>query len=476
MVIGVVSRLKRSSWTLPLAALAAMVVFGINEAAYRGAYDELLVLGERSQARMQIQNLLRRIIDAETGQRGYLLTQGRREYLAPYEESVVDVTELLKWLQRYYERDAEAGPLLEELAKRSREKLSEAATSIQLHDEGRHDAWRELMLTDIGREKMDAIREASFKLLALETARVEAGRKSLFTTLRMSRIGVNTMVAMSLLALFLFLRQTQRVDALQLQTERALQSERDRLEAEVQRRTADLTDLAGHLESAREDERARLARELHDELGAMLTAAKLDTARLKRSLGDMAPEVEARLKHLNDTINEGIGLKRRIIEDLRPSSLNNLGLVAALEIQAKDFAKRLEVTVNTELEPVRLGDGAEITVYRLVQESFTNIAKYAKASEVWVTLRREPDGQGRATAHIAVRDNGRGFAMQERRASAHGLMGMRYRVESVGGSMQVESAPGQGTLVQAWIPTLAAESPADVDGGVPSDDQGVGAA
>ena len=197
---------------------------------------------------------------------------------------------------------------------------------------------------------------------------------------------------MSLLALFLFLRQTQRYDALQRDAAAALQAERDRLELEVVNRTADLTDLAGHLETAREDERSNLARELHDELGALLTAAKLDAARLKRSLGTMAPEVEARLKHLNDSINEGIGLKRRIIEDLRPSSLNNLGLVAALEIQAREFAKRTELKVNADLQPVRLPDGGEITIYRLVQESLTNIAKYAKATEVWVTPapRRRP--------------------------------------------------------------------------------------
>ena len=456
-MVGVVSRLRRSSWTLPLAALAAVVVFIINEGAYRGAYNELLELSEHDQAGTQVQTLLRRLIDAETGTRGYLLTGGRREYLEPYQDSVKDVGQVLQWLTVYYGPDEQASAILSELGKRSREKLSEAATSIQLHDDGRHDAWRGLMLTDIGREKMESIRELSNQLLALESTRMEAGRQALFSTLRLSRIGVNTMVAMSLLALFLFLRQTQRYDALQREAARALQAERDRLEVEVINRTADLTDLAGHLETAREDERSNLARELHDELGALLTAAKLDAARLKRSLGTMSPEVEARLKHLNDSINEGIGLKRRIIEDLRPSSLNNLGLVAALEIQAREFAKRTELKVNVDLQPVRLPDGGEITVYRLVQESLTNIAKYAKASEVWVSLHR--DGE---RTHVAVRDNGSGFEMRSNRGGAHGLMGMRYRVENAGGTMQVQSVVGEGTLVQAWIPALP-DAPLEAD-------------
>lgn len=466
-MVGVVTRLRRSSWTLPLAALAAVVVFIINEGAYRGAYTELLELAEHDNAGTQIQTLLRRLIDAETGTRGYLLTGGRREYLEPYQDSVKDVGQVLQWLTVYYGPDPQASAILSELGKRSREKLSEAATSIQLHDDGRHDAWRELMLTDIGREKMESIRELSNKLLALESTRMDAGRQALFSTLRLSRIGVNTMVAMSLLALFLFLRQTQRYDALQRDAAAALQAERDRLEQEVINRTADLTDLAGHLETAREDERSNLARELHDELGALLTAAKLDAARLKRSLGTMAPEVEARLKHLNESINEGIGLKRRIIEDLRPSSLNNLGLVAALEIQAREFAKRMELKVNVDLQPVRLPDGGEITIYRLVQESLTNIAKYAKASEVWVTLHRE-DGR----AYIAVRDNGMGFEMRPSRGSAHGLMGMRYRVENAGGVMQVQSAIGEGTLVQAWIPILPDTPVEAVDATAAADDGG----
>ena len=450
---SVAARLQRSYWTLPAAAVAAVVVFGINEGAYHDAYDALKGLGDRGSARTQIQNLLRRMIDAETGQRGYLLT-ARKEYLGPYSQSVKDVNESLQWLNDYYHDDKVLGPLMADIVKRSREKLSEVGTSIELHDEGKHDAWRELLLTDIGREKMESIREMTTRLLAAESDRVAVDRASLFATLRLSRIGVNAMVAISLLALILFLRQTRRFDAEQRRYAAELQAERDRLDDEVKRRTGDLTNLATYLQSASEDERSRLARELHDELGALLTAAKLDAARLKRGLGQMSPESEARLKHLNDTINSGIDLKRRIIEDLRPSSLSNLGLVAALEIQAREFAKRSEIEVLTEFEPVPLDERSEITVYRMVQESFTNIAKYAGAKVVTVTLKRDGD-----RAAVVVSDDGKGFDTHVQHGSAHGLVGMRYRVESTGGAMQVESAPGQGTRVKAWLP-LHADTPA----------------
>ena len=448
-MIGVVSRLRRSLWTLPLAGLAAVLVLGINEGAYHGARDALTGLGARRDAQAQIQTLLRRLIDAETGQRGYLLT-GRSEYLAPYEESLKDVSATLRYLSAYYSTDAKMAALMKEISQRSLEKLSEVGTSIQLYDAGRHEAWRSLMLTDIGREKMDLIRKLADSLLTNESARVGDARNELSATLRLSRIGVNAMAAISLLAFFLFLRQTTAFDAMQRQLAATLQAERDRLEDDVAHRTADLTELAQHLQTAREDERSRLARELHDELGALLTAAKLDTARLKRSLNTMSPESDARLKHLNETINEGIGLKRRIIEDLRPSSLSNLGLVAALEIQAREYTARSEIKVSTELAPVALSDACQITVYRLVQESLTNIAKYAAASAVTVSLQRVDQ-----RAHIAVQDNGRGFDVKAKRGTAHGLMGMRYRVEAAGGVMRVTSAPGQGTQVEAWLPALS---------------------
>ena len=198
---------------------------------------------------------------------------------------------------------------------------------------------------------------------------------------------------------------------------------------------------------AQEEERARLARDLHDELGALLTAAKLDAARLKSRLGVLTPEAAERLLHLNQTLNSGIALKRRIIEDLRPSSLSNLGLVAALEIQAREFSDRSGIPVDVILEPVPLQPSSELMVYRLVQEAFTNIAKYAQANRIEVKLWTQA-GQ----VHVSVRDDGVGFDTGLPRTSAHGLLGMRYRVEAEGGVMTLQSAPGQGTEVYARLP------------------------
>lgn len=439
------------TWGLALAGVLALLISAVNEIAYRDANQAIVGLGERGIARLQIQNLLRRLIDAETAQRGYLLT-GRAEYLTPYQQSVKDIDEALAWLRQYYAGDPHPARVVEDISARSHEKMSEVSTSITLYDAGRTEAWRGLLLTDIGREKMEAIRALSLTLVDIETTRVQSDRRALFDTLQLSRIGMHALTLAGLVGLFLFMRQVRRLAALEHEAAAALQAERDHLEADVARRTADLTELARHLQTAREDERGRLARELHDELGALLTAAKLDAARLKRSLPQLTPEAEARLQHLNATINDGIGLKRRIIEDLRPSSLANLGLAAALQILAREFAQRSEIAVEAEVEPLELADGPAITVYRLVQESLTNIAKYAAATRVMVQLAR--DGP---RARVSVQDNGRGFDTGAKRGTAMGLLGMRYRVESEGGTMQVNSAPGRGTTVQAWLPLAGAE-------------------
>ncbi|MCK7494311.1 MAG: CHASE3 domain-containing protein [Comamonadaceae bacterium] len=422
MRFGVVQRLRRSVLALPLAAVAALVILGINELAYRDSVRSLDQLGGRGVARVELQSLRGALVDAETGERGYLLS-GRKEYLVPYNQAVASVPEHLVRLKSYFAGDSVAAPLMDAVTATAEQRLSELHTAIGLYDEGRHEAWHELLMSNIGLDKMERIRRLGQQLLEHESQLIRADREEVYATLRMQRIGVNAMTALSLFALILFLRQTASFDEVQQQHAAALQAERDHLETEVSRRTADLTELAGYLQSAREDERSRLARELHDELGALLTAAKLDAARLKRSLGPISPESEARLKHLNDTINDGIGLKRRIIEDLRPSSLGNLGLVAALEIQAREFSQRSELPVQTDLEPVAMSDSAQITVYRLVQESLTNIAKYAKATRVNVTLQRDGD---RARVERARRRSRLRPAVDPRhraRADGHALPG-----------------------------------------------------
>jgi len=448
------SYFRRSVVAFPLAALAALAMFVISEVSYQDATSALNSLGERAIARNRLNQVAKSLLDAETGQRGYLLSN-RQEYLNPYRDAQDGLREATDWLRKFYADDPPKAKLMHQLSAAVDEKMSELATSIALHDKGADQAWRDLLLSDIGKEKMERVRTLTEQLLAEEGTQVAKGRKGVYQTLMLNRIGTTAMAAVSLLALFMYLRQTATLERHTDEEARRIESERDRLEAEVTARTRQLKELAQHLQTIREDERSRLARELHDELGALLTAAKLDAARLKSRLGKTTtPEILERLAHLNETLNGGIALKRRIIEDLRPSSLSNLGLVAALEILIREFGQRSEVAVSHELEHVDLSSAAQLTVYRLVQEALTNIAKYAKATEIKVTLASVDDEHVR----IGVRDNGIGFDSTLQRAATHGLIGMRYRVEAEGGTMRLESSPGKGTLIEAILPVTDIDS------------------
>ena len=304
---------------------------------------------------------------------------------------------------------------------------------------------------DAGRLHMDAVRTLATRLTQREHQHIARERQAVFDTLRTSRIGVNVAAAMALLALLVVLRQTAAIDAAQRSHAQVLQSESDALELEVTRRTDDLSELARHLQTVRADESSRLARTLHEELGALLTTAKLDLARLGRLLATAAPQVQERLAHLAASIDGGIALKRRIIDDLRPAALSNLGLVPALQMQLRQFADRSGLQVHSELQPLALSDGVQLTAYRLVQEALTNVAKYAQARAVTVRLRAQDD-----RALLSVDDDGQGFDPAAPRRSAHGLMGMQFRVAASQGRLNIHSAPGRGTRIEADLPLQGA--------------------
>ena len=437
--------LRESRYAFPLAALAALLMSLVSEGGFQTATRTVDSLGRQANARLVTQLLLRSLIDAETGQRGYLLT-GQDEYLEPYRAARSRVDESLASLTRYYAAEP-AAALMAQVEKAAGLKMAELAATISLHDQGQEQAWRDLVRSSTGKRQMDDVRKLVEALLKTESVKVAAGRASLYRTLMVSRIGVTGLAAMSLLALFMYLRQTSALVRQREGQRVAAESERVRLEQEVRRRTGQLTELARHLQTAREDERSRLARELHDELGALLTGAKLDLARLKTRMREAPVEVTQRLQSLETGLNNGIALKRRIIEDLSPSTLANLGLVAALEILVLEWRERSGVEVHSAFEPVRLSALSELTVFRLVQEALTNIGKYAAASRVEVKL-----GATNGRAQVRIRDDGVGFDTGQQPTSAHGLLGMKYRLESEGGELVVTSSPGCGTTLSAELP------------------------
>ena len=439
--------LPKMAISLVLALLSASVLIVINETGYDQSTGALDDIAEASRVRASLNRVLQNVLDAETGSRGYLLT-GDPRYLEPYDAAVAAISQQLDALRLVYTPNADEFAILAQLHRNVQRKLAEMDLSVRMRKQGNEDAWKFVLMTDVGKEHMDAIRDEATKLIHASSARMEVSQVQVRRSLLLSRIGIATVTMAGLLAFYLYLRQTTALKLAGERQQQVLQQERDLLERQVRERTASLAELATHLQQVREEERGHLARELHDELGALLTAAKLDVARLKSRLGSQPPpEILQRLQHLTEALNSGIALKRRIIEDLRPSSLANLGLTASLEILAREFSERSGVEVIASVEPTELDESRQLTVYRLVQESLTNVGKYAEAKQVDISVRNYGNH-----VEVDIKDDGKGFNVGQIRASTHGLAGMRHRVEAAGGRLTVISAPGSGTRISAVLP------------------------
>lgn len=440
------SRLRTMTFSLPLALLAALLLVGINEIGYTGSRGAVAELARSHATRNALDLLLQNMLNAETGLRGYLLT-GDERYLQPYQQAVATTHTNLEALRQTYQQLPQERDQLTQLSQQVERKLSELELILNLRRKNNDEAWRLVLSTDVGKDDMDDIRSIAARLVAHSEQQAQDNAQEIERSLRLSRVGIAAVTLIGLLAFYMYLRQSNALQQAHEREQQVLALERDRLERLVRERTASLSRLANYLQQVREDERAHLARELHDELGALLTAAKLDVARLKSRMDMQLPDNAERVQHLTDTLNSGIALKRRIIENLRPSSLSNLGLTAALENLTRDFAAHGGVQVDTSLEDVPLSEAAQLTVYRLVQESLTNIGKYANARKVLVCVHDHPDH-----VSVQVRDDGEGFDTQRIAPDAHGLLGMRHRVEAAGGQLTVSSTPGAGTQVSARLP------------------------
>ena len=432
--------------SLPLAVLAACLLVGINEAGYNRSTDAVQDIAEAQGTRAGLGTLLQRILEAETGQRGYLLT-GDPKYLEPYDIALAGINRNLDKLHQLYTRYPGELAEFDQLSRHVSGKLAEMDLTVRMRKQGNLDTWKTILLTDMGKEQMDAIRDQSSKLIAGSTHRMDGSQARITQSLQLSRIGIAIVAIVGLLAFYMYLLQSNALKLTGLREQESLKRERDQLERQVRDRTESLAALATHLQQVREEERGHLARELHDELGSLLTAAKLDVARLKSKQGNASPEAAERLQHLTDTLNSGIALSRHIIEDLSPSSLSHLGLVASLEILAQEFGERTGLSITTDLEPVELGGAAQLTVYRLLQESLTNIGKYAQAKQVTISLQNFD-----SYISVEVKDDGKGFDVAQTRPSSHGLTGMRHRVEAAGGRLTVTSVAGDGTRISAVLP------------------------
>jgi PAS domain S-box-containing protein len=209
--------------------------------------------------------------------------------------------------------------------------------------------------------------------------------------------------------------------------------------------------LAERLQWVREEDRTRVARDLHDQIGQILTAIKMDMTWISRHLPESEGKALARLKESIQLINDGVKAVRTICSGLRPGVLDDLGLAAAIEWQASEFASRNGVHCEVSVPPVDLHlDGDRATAaFRIFQECLTNVARHAQAKSVRASLVQEDE-----SILLVVQDDGIGFCESElsNTLGSLGILGMKERAQFCGGNVQIKSSPGNGTTVTVRVP------------------------
>jgi signal transduction histidine kinase len=434
-------------------ALLLATVVGLFVAAQLGqrrledASARIALNARRQQALADLWQLLQQ---AESSQRGYILV-GKSEYLAPFRQASMDFEAKLARLDAAYAGAAAATRSdVAHLRQLSNAKFDEMRQTVEVFDIRGRAAALQIIRTDVGASTMSQIDDLVRGIEVLDNAEaVEASRR--WQVGRWGSIATTSaaLVASAGLLLLLSGLTLRQLRSKERETEQ-LAARQGELERLVEQRTGELSELSTHLQSVAEQEKAALSRELHDELGGLLVAARMDLSWLEERVASGDPEVSGYFQRVQDALQSGVDIKRRVIESLRPTLLDNLGLVPALRWQVAEMCERagLRHRESYPEDDLALTPEASIAVFRIVQEALANILKHARATAVEVTVEvAEP------WLLVRVRDDGVGVPPARLLTlGAHGLAAMRHRARGLGGHWDLRRPAAGGTQIEVQLP------------------------
>jgi len=422
-----------------------------NLQSLKGA-NEQLATSARITERLQYLNVL--VLDADSSARGYFIS-GNEIYLGPTRTVVAGTETEFRELEKLLADNAPQLKNLAHLQTLVRRRLAIIGQTIDVYRQGGLDDVVNISRYSDERGSMDEIR-LQVVIMVREQGEASAARSAMFYREYQKAVimgaGIN---AIAIIVLIMFYQLVRRSFVHRAAVEHQLQLSNESLESQVAKRTEQLSVLSRHLISISEDEKKRLSRELHDEMGANLTSIAMDITAVRQKLKDTHPELVEQLGRARATLIDTVELKRRIIENLRPSLLDNLGLPAAIDSYCEEFARLSSMPVDTEIGPevdgiAKAGEATlSIALFRIVQESLTNIRKYARASRVSVSLRRNNE-----QLVLRIIDDGVGIeANTLAKPMSHGLLGMRERALLLGGTLNIRRGRGdRGTCIEVFIP------------------------
>jgi signal transduction histidine kinase len=436
-----------------LVALLLAAVLGLFVAAESGqrrleeASRQVQHAAQREQSLADVWQLVRQ---AESSQRGYILTDNPN-YLMPFQEASGGLPQALARLEQAF---APATPAVRadiaEVERLINAKFTEMRDTLEAYRTRGRAAALELMRTDVGVLTMQRIDDRVRSVEKTETANMLQASAAWQTRRWVSLATTTAALAASVGLVLLLSRLVVRQLRFREREASELVQRHAELEQLVEQRTEELSELSTHLQSLAEQEKSALSRELHDELGGLLVAARMDVSWIEERLKPQDPDVQAHFRRVHEALQSGVDVKRRVVENLRPSLLDNLGLFPALRSQVADACGRagLRCIEHYPSEELRLTPDSSITVFRIVQEALTNIVKHARAQRVEVAV--EPRAPWLV---LRIRDDGIGLPLERLRAlRSHGLAAMRQRAAGLGGQWQVRRPASGGTEIEVRLP------------------------
>ena len=391
---------------------------------------------------------------AESAQRGFLLVH-RPEYLMPFELALKDAKDNLNYLILISSKTTKTPETEQELiwindiGASVKSRITEMQLTIDLAHQGKFEEAENIINLDSGLKEMTHFLKLTQTITDNQSQKFYSLLANRDKNMRETRFSLIFCSILLVLMVAIVIKQLLKEIVANNILQQRLQDEKKITEHKLKEQSIKLNNLAFDYLTDVESERHQLARELHDEIGAILTATKMDLAWVMKKSNEDLPEVYQKLVKTNSYLDQGIDLKRRIVEKLHPSVISNLGFWPALQLLIDDTVERnhWQLSLITPDDKPKINETISLITYRVVQETLNNASKYAKASTISIDIMVDEK-----MLKCDIRDNGVGFNVGDLIIKKHGLAGMRHRVISIGGHFEIVSAPNQGTITTVLLP------------------------
>lgn len=417
-----------------------------------------IVISQMRNNIVTLHQLKTNLYKAESAQRGYLLTK-RKEYIEPFETALKAARDNVDMIEKLIIRTSTGNEQIEQrewlkaISASLEAKAAEMKVTLNLSRTGKTHEARQVMNLDEGLVEMMKFMEYTDIVIQNQNNALDAKIKSRQRTVLIARISIFASALILIWLVVLVIKQLLSEIVIKSHLQQRVSKENTIYEEKLQQQTKLLHSLALDYQADVERERHKLSRELHDELGSIFTATKMDIAWVIKKMKLVAPEVGEevvnKLRKTTGYVDQGIQYQRHIVQELHPAMLSTFGFWPALNSLIQDAAERnqWQLALNLPDENTKLDETLSLVTYRIIQETLNNANKYAKATKISVDV--IVDAQ---YIKVEIEDNGIGVDMNALNGNTHGLSGMRHRVLAIGGHFEIISELGKGVMTRALIP------------------------